>query len=145
MLEAKNIEIDGIQFQLNPLKGFKAIKLDKKVVGLLIPLFKGLKDFDSELDLGKSIDGIGSALDSMKEDEFEKFTIDLLSTTIILIDGKPPMEIDKNVIDTEFQGNTIIFYKLLFEVMKYNKFSPFVLASGGGSRTLKTLISSALK
>ena len=145
MLEAKNIEIDKIQFQLNPLKGFKAIKLDKKVVGLLIPLFKGLKDLDSELDLGKSIDGIGSALDSMKEDEFEKFTIDLLSTTIILIDGKPPMEIDKNVIDTEFQGNTITFYKLLFEVMKYNKFTPFVLASGGGSQTLKTLISSALK
>ena len=145
MLEAKNIEIDKIQFQLNPLKGFKAIKLDKKVVSLLIPLFKGLKDLDSELDLGKSIDGIGSALDSMKEDEFEKFTIDLLSTTIILIDGKPPMEIDKNVIDTEFQGNTITFYKLLFEVMKYNKFTPFVLASGGGSQTLKTLISSALK
>ena len=145
MLEAKIIELGDMKFQLNPLKGFTAIKLDKKVVGLLIPLFKGVKDLDSALDLGKSIDGIGDAFDSMKDDEFEKFTTSLLSTTIILIDGKPPMEIDKNVIDTEFQGNTIIFYKLLFEVMKYNKFSPFVLASGGGSQTLKTLISSALK
>lgn len=145
MLEVKNIEIGEMEFQLNPLKGFTAIKLDKKVVSLLIPLFKGVTDLDSTIDLGKSIDGIGKALDSMKEIEFEKFTIDLLSTTILLLDGKPPMEINKTVIDIEFQGNSIIFYQLLFEVMKYNKFTPFVLASVGGSQTLKTLIGSALK
>lgn len=146
MLETKDIEIGDMKFQLNPLKGFKAVKLDKKVITLLSPILKGLKGLDDKsIDIGKIVGGVTDGLDNMKEDEFEKFVIDLLSTTVLQITGKVPMVIDKNTIDDEFQGESLTLYKLLFEVMKYNKFTPFVLASGGGSGTLKTLTSSLMQ
>ena len=145
MLETKDIEIGDMKFQLNPLKGFKAVKLDKKVISLCLPALKGVKDMDEQsIDIGMIISGITDALDGMTEGDFEKFVLDLLSTTILQITGKPPMVIDSNTIDSEFQGESITLYKLLFEVMKYNKFTPFVLASGGGSGTLKTLTSSLM-
>lgn len=144
MLEAKTITIGTMEFQLNPLKGFTALKLDKKVISLMLPLIEGVENLDAKIDLGKALSGLAGALDNLEEKEYEKFIIDLLSTVIFTPPGDTPKQIDKNVIDINFQGEAITLYKLMFEVMRYNNFTPFVLVNGGGKGTMKTLISSAL-
>jgi len=144
MLEAKEIVIDEMKFQLNPLKGFKALKLDKKIVSILMPMIKGIDSLDSDIDFGKAISGLAEALESMKDDDYEKFILDLLSTTIYTPAGKVPEVLGQTAIDNYFQGCATTLYQLMFEVMKYNKFTPFELVSRVGTGTLKTLISEKL-
>lgn len=139
MLENKEIEIDGMSFYLQPLRGFKANKLDKKVIALLLPLIEGVDGLDSEINIGKALGGLSSALDNMKESDYEKFVIDLLSTVIYSPEKEPQTELDAAAIDKYFQGASLTLYKLMYEVMKYNNFTPFVLAGGGGSGMNKTL------
>lgn len=144
MLEPKDLELDGRQFKLNPLKGFKAMRLDKKVVSLLLPVLKGVKDLDSEINIGEALGGFSQALDDMKDSEYEKFVVDLLSCVQYFPEGKPPIELDRTTIDNEFMGNSLLLYKLMFEVMKYNQFSPFALVSQAGNGTQKINISALL-
>lgn len=144
MLEAKIIEIDKMQFQLNPLKGFTALKLDKKVIGLVLPIIEGVKDLDTDFDMSKIVSGLTRSLDNMKDDDYEKFILNLLSTVVIILPGQPPQEIDTKIIDDEFRGKATTLYKLIFEVMKFNKFTPFALVNVAGKGTMKTLISGAL-
>lgn len=144
MLESKEIELDGMKFQLNPLKGFKALRLDKKVVSLCMPLIEGVQSMDEDIDLSKALTGLTSAIDNMKDADYEKFVTELLSTTIYIPTGAPPVEITPAVIDDHFQGASTVVYKLMFEVMKYNQFTPFVLAGRVGQGTLSTLISEKL-
>lgn len=141
MLEIKEITIDGMKFQLHPLKGLKAVKLDKKVISLLLPLVEGVSDMDSQIDIGKALNGLSGAISNLEDQEYENFVCDLLSTTIIMLDKKPPEQIESSTIDEAFQGHILTLYKLMMEVMKYNKFTPFVLAGGGGF-TMSTIAGS---
>lgn len=146
MLEPKQIEIDGYKFTINPLRGFKVIRLDKQVVGLVLPIFKGIKeikDLDSELnlDVDKIVTGLQDALASMDGDTFEKFLLELFSTTQITEPGKPPYEVDSTTV-----GNLgvppLTLYKAMFEIMRYNKFTPFALGLGGNAtKTINGLFS----
>lgn len=139
MLENKEIKIDNMDFQLQPLRGFKANKLDKKVISLLLPLLEGADGLDSEINIGKALGGLSGALDNLSEKDYETFVVDLLSTVILIPEKEAPTQLDVNSIDVYFQGASLTLYKLMFEVMKYNNFTPFVLASGGGSGMKKTL------
>lgn len=134
MLEPKDIEIDGIKFQLSPLKGFTALYLDKKVVTMLAPIIKGFKDLDQEVNIGEAVDGFGEALDRLGEDEYKKFILSLLSTTIVTVPGKPPETFSESVINEVFAGNALVLYQLVFEIMRYNNFTPFALIGKGGGK-----------
>jgi hypothetical protein len=131
----KDIQIDGMKFQMYPLKGFTALRLDKKVVTLLLPVLGGLDNLDKQIDLKTVFNGFAESLEKLSDVEFQKFVSDLLSTTQYLPEGKPPQEITPDVIDSAFRGKILVIYKLLFEVMGYNQFTPFVLVGGGGLGT----------
>lgn len=144
MLESTNVEINEMSFVLNPLRGFKALKLDKKIVSLLLPLIDGIESLDKEIDLGKALGGLSGALDNLPEADYEKFVGELLSTVQFLPAEEPPLEMSIAVIDKYFQGELMTVYQLMFKVMEFNKFTPFVLVSNGGKGTIKTLFSKSL-
>lgn len=133
MIEPKNIELDGMKFQLQPLPSLKALRLDKKVIELLVPIFGGIKEFslDAEIDLEAVSKAFSESLGRMKDDEFEKLVTDLLSSVLYLPTGAAPQELNPETINQVFRGKISLIYKLMFEVMRYNKFSPFELVGGG--------------
>ena len=139
MLEPKNITIEDKEFNLNPLKIRTALRLDKKVISLILPLLGGVKDLDSEINLGSALGKFSESLNALPDNEYEAFTNELFSTVTYLPKGEAPVELNQ-AMDIAFQGNITSVYKLMWEIMKYNKFSPFELMAGGLG-TLTTLIS----
>lgn len=134
MIEPKTIIIDKIKFYLQPLRPLKAIRLDKQVLALCIPAFGGVEDLslDSEIDLSKLTQGISTALQKMEDDVFEKFIKDLFSGACVIEKESPPEELTEEVINRIFRGGKMLtMYKLAFEIMKFNKFTPFELVEGG--------------
>jgi hypothetical protein len=133
MIEPKTIEMDGLKFQLHPMPSLKALRLDKKVIELLIPILGGVKElsFDAEIDLGKATDALSESLRRMDDSEFEKFAVDLLSSAVYLPVGGAPQEMNAETINSVFQGRISLMYKMIVEIMRYNKFSPFELVGDG--------------
>lgn len=144
MIEPKTITIDGMEFNLRPLPIMKALKLDKRVVTILLPVLGGVKEFslDAKVDLKTMADGVAESLSRMENKDFEELVIDLLSGVIYLEPGKGAQEITLDIINRIFQGKLSTVYKLMFEVMKFNKFSPFELVAGGNVMN-KILISAS--
>ena len=133
MLDPITINIDGLAFNLAALPALKAIGLDKKIMTLAIPILGGLKELnlDVDVDFEAIARGLQEALSAMDTSAFETLIQDLLSTTVHLPKGGSPAELNKTVIDTIFQGGISTLYKLLFKVMKFNKFTPFEVVGGG--------------
>ncbi len=141
MIEEKKITIDGMAFSLRPIKPLKALVLDKQVMALLVPILGGFKGGDSkksvldaQLDMGAIAEGITKALSSLNDSDTTKLVVDLFYGVIYFDKSGKAIEIDATNIDSIFADDFSIIYKLMFEVMKHNKFSPFKLV-GGGSLT----------
>lgn len=134
MIEPKKITVDGLEFNLNPLPALKALKLDKKIIALLLPALSGIKgaDLDAEIDLSLVMGAISESLDKLSDDETEKLFIDLLYGVQYLPSGAGVEDMDGSTVNKVFQGKLMTLYKLAMEVMKYNKFTPFTLAGSGG-------------
>lgn len=133
MIDPKTIEVDGMEFYLQPLPALKAIKLDKRIVSLLVPALGGLKDIslNTNIDMETIAKGIAEALERMEDNDVEKLVVDLLDGAAYMEKGAAAQDMTANIINTLFRGKLVTLYKLMFEVMKYNKFSPFVLVGGG--------------
>jgi len=132
MIDYLEVEINNKKFKSSPLPALKALKLDKKIITMLLPMLSEFKGMDEKLNFGKMLHSLSQSLNEMADTEFEKFIIDILSTTIYMKDNTPPEQITSDKINIIFQGDIICIYKLIFEIMKYNKFSPFELVGGGG-------------
>lgn len=132
----KEIEIDGMQFQLFPMKGMKSFLLEKKIMTMLVPIIGGLKDMDAEVDFKVVSEGIYEALTSLNEIEYKKLVLDLISE-IMLIPTNPQagegqaLQMNESVINNKFSGKTMVLYKLIIESLKFNKFLPFEMVAGG--------------
>jgi len=137
------VEINGKIFKISPLPALLALRLDKKVVSIILPMFGEIGNLDQELQIGKMIQLLSNSLNAMSDQDFEKFVVDMLSTTIYMKDHSPPEQITKDKINSIFQSDIITIYKLIFEIMRYNKFSPFELVEGGGGM-FKTFFSENL-
>jgi hypothetical protein len=135
MIENKDETIDGMDFHFQPLPALTALKLDKQIVSLIVPALGGLKDLslDTKVDLKLITQGIGEALSGLKDEETEKLVLSLLSYTLYKPSGAAPYTITKEKFNQLFTGILPTVYKLIFAVMKYNKFSPFVLMEGGNA------------
>lgn len=136
MREAKNIEIKEMKFQLNPMPALKALRLDKKILSLLTPLMGGIKslDVDKALDLKVMADSISEAVQNLGDAEWEKLVLDFLSEVTYTGKGgtmASDLLDNTSTINNVFSEDFTFIYKLIFEVMKYNKFSPFKLVGGG--------------
>lgn len=139
-MDSKNTQIDGISFTILPLQGLKALRLDKKVVSMLLPAFKAIKNVDTEINLGELFGALSESLDKLSESDLEKFLLDMFSTTTAIPQGQAPTQLDQNGIDKVFVKNPLAIYKLVWEVAKFNNFTPFALM-GGGLEIIKTLFS----
>lgn len=129
MLEPKDILIEDMSFTLHPLKGMKAVILDKKVITFCMPILGALENLNSktveDIDFRLITKNIEQSLAEMGDEEFEKFVLDLLATVQFHPAGEAPVEINKVVIDKYFAGKSTALYLLLIHAMEYNKFSPF--------------------
>lgn len=131
MIEPKKVTLGEYTFIIKPFGGFDAVKLDRKVLRILAPALKGLdgvKDLDSEINLGALGDGIAEALDSIAD--YDGFIREMFKEVLVEFNGAPMPLVP--LMDTVFQGNVLSFYKLIIEVMKHNRFSFFEVAGGGG-------------
>lgn len=132
----KDVEIDDLRFQLVKMKGMKAFLLDRKIIIMLLPVIGGFKNLDSEIDFKVISEGVQDALLKMSDTEYKSLVLDLLKeVTVRPVDPKPgeaeSLPMTEPVIDTHFSGKMITLYKLIIEVMRFNKFSPFEMVAGG--------------
>lgn len=133
MIEPKKIIVDGLEFNLQPLPALEAMKLDKRVTTLLIPLIGGLKDLslDADIDFETAARGLYEAFNRMDDNEFQSLVVNLLRSVQYLPQGGAPTELTQETINQIFMGKLVSIYKLMIEVMRFNKFSPFELVGAG--------------
>jgi hypothetical protein len=130
----KDVTIDGMKFQLNKMPALTALKLDKKVVTLMLPIFVGLEDLhlDGEaFKLDSMAKAIQETLINLDDKEWDGFIQDMLSHVIYLPDDDESQQLTSKVINNIFRAKLFIVYELLFEVMQFNKFTPFEMVEGG--------------
>ena len=114
-MEINTTTIEGMRFQINQMPTRLALKLDKKVVTLLLPIFSGITSLslDSDLlDLDSMIKTLQASLIDMKDDEWDKFIVDMLSHVVYLEDGVEVQEMNSQIIDLKFRGKLLTIYKL---------------------------------
>lgn len=133
MIEPKDETIDGMLFHFNPLPATMALKLDKEIITLITPALGGVDKLDLSTNINLKIvtQGIGEALRGLDGDSFIKFVLDLCSATGHTPKGGVPELISNENFDKVFTGKNKTVYKLIFALMKYNKFLPFELLGGG--------------
>lgn len=135
--------IGSLTFTFVAMNPFKALVLDKKVLSLLVPILGGLKDLtpsedeDEEKPLTDMIDfklvseGLAESLAKMKDAEFEAFARDLLRSVVVQLPGGGAASCADDKGAAVFTANLSLMHEVMFEVMRFNKFTPFALAERG--------------
>lgn len=151
-MKSKNITIDGIQFIMHPLSALTALRLDKQLLQLLLPIVSGLKGaigkdgkpitLDTDVDLSSIFpifEVVADSLGKMSESQFESFIVSLFNTVQAIAPGQPAIELrESGALDKVFE-KPLTIYKLAFEVMKFNSFTPFEVA-GAGSGSITNIL-----
>lgn len=160
MIDPKNIEIEDREFQLLKMTSRKASKLDIRVMKILSPALGALDglamvkkevpkpegdeqgapdapedevDFDIKFD--KLAVALGSVLGELDSKAYDALLREMFAevTGTTLKGGALPMDSDKNI-DLCMEGmSPMATYRLLYEVARFNKFSPFALAENGSA------------
>lgn len=132
MAKLFDTEVSGIKCQLTRIPLQKMLLLDRKVMGILGPVmgsFAGM-DQSAEADMEKIFRNVASALGSLGDTEYEALMNDLLGTVVATAPGKPPLQLIGNNLDTALgDSGMMTIYKIVMEVLKFNKFLPFDLGS----------------
>lgn len=145
----KNVTIDGENFTLQPLLGTTVMKLNNTIAVLLAPLLASIEGFEFDLDkelnldFDKIVKSFTTAVIGLDGDKFISFVVGMCSTTLYQPEGEPHLQMNKNIIDNKFRGKTIIIYKLLWEIMRYNKMLPFGIWGDGGLTGLTSIFQTA--
>lgn len=140
MLDPLNITIDGLDFQYMPLSPVEVLKLDKTLLGLLAPALAGMSKKDGKLDIDLSVSApaLGNLLIQLPDEQFMAFATRLLGRTTCITGGTNLMSSAAAFNKVFAESSVVTIYKVLFEALKYNKFSFFELAASGAAM-LKTL------
>lgn len=132
MIEPKRIDIDGMSFQMVRLPAMKALRLDKKIVALLIPVISGIENLDAEVDFAKLASGVSDGLSALDDSDFMTLVKDILAHVTYLPEGGAPIDLNNEAaINAAFQDGVMPIYKLIIESMRYNKLSPFGFMEDG--------------
>lgn len=139
----ENREIDGIKFIINKFNPMEALQVERKIMSILIPVVSGLFSgndkesknlLDSQLDFGSLGESFQKAFGSLSELEFEQLVIKTLNKVQAEIPEQPPIQINNignfNIVFAN-APSLLTVYKLIFEVMKVNKFCFFGLLGDG--------------
>lgn len=133
----KEVVIDDLRFKIYPMGCMKALLLDRKIISMLVPLISGFKDdLEAEVDFKVISEGFQKSLTEMSDAEYKSLVLDLLKDVTIRPKNPKPGEgeslsIDESVMNSHFEGKLMTIYKLIIEVMKFNKFTPFEMVAGG--------------
>lgn len=133
------VNIDGMKFNIQQFKFRDAIKLEAQTLSILAPgldLLSGFDGLDSEIDLGDLGNILKKILFTLRdEDPFEYIKSMTVNT---FYNEKVQLNTD-DAIDEIFHGKTITCMKLLFEIMKVNKFAFIEGLVGNGLNIIGTL------
>lgn len=139
-------EIDGVVFYISQSPGRKVLFIEKQTVDLILPIIgKVIPSGDEkdesksfmDIDLSGAIYAFKDVLSGLSNKEFEEYIFSMLEYTkaeVVNVKGKTIVELkDRSMFDIVFTGvSTLTLYKLLFEVMKVNRFAFFELVGGLG-------------
>lgn len=123
-IETEEKTIDGRQVMVTQFPGRRALTFKTRLLKLLGPsiaqMFSGVKTdksniLDSDFDLSIISKACEKLSETLDEDEFVKFVLELLQCT--RLDGK---EINDAVFDIEFAGNLVLMYKVLWFTLEVN-------------------------
>lgn len=153
-MESKKIYdiIPNVTFTIHLFDVMTALKLERRINLIFLPAVGGflggkdlteVLDLDSEIDMKAIFDGFISGLEKMPDNDYENLILNLVSKIQVEMPNKPARQMDRGIFNEVFMGNLIGVYKLIFEVMKANRFSFFVLVEMVGG--LKTKITDSLK
>lgn len=132
----KTITIDGMTFQITKLNALPAMQLEKHIMGLLAPIVASLMEIgknglDAKVDFSIIGQAFTQAVGTISDDEYQKIILDSLKNVVYLESGKPAQQMDENLFNNVFMGKLLVVYKLIFEIMKFNRFCFFELVEGG--------------
>ena len=150
-MKEKQITIAGIKFILKKLPTLTALRLDKKVVQIILPALGGLSNLkgvikninlDTDLSninpadldlskLGNIFQLFSECLMSMSDNEYEKFLQEMVQSTQAIAPGVGAIDLGDAGSLEQLDISPVSMYKLLYEIMQFNKFSPFELVVGG--------------
>ena len=143
MLTTETKTIDGVKFQFQPLPVLKAARLDKRVLALIAPVLGGFKGLNmdsnmADLDLEAVARGVALALQTLPDTEFTGLLRECLETVVYLPEGAAPAPLGtEEAMGQVFTGRLDLLYRVVVEVMRFNRFTPFALLElGGGLRQI---------
>jgi hypothetical protein len=99
---------------------------------------QALSNRDLGAVLGEMSGMISDMLSALDDDTFMEYAKSMLDHAAYLHQGKPMQLNSEQAWDIAFQGEPYLIYNLLFNIMRYNNFSPFALV-GFGAKTEKTV------
>lgn len=126
--------IDSIECQFHQIPMRKKAMLDPKIADIMGPIMVELmkQSMDAEADvafMGKMVDKLGACLNKLPEVDYQMLTDELMSSVIATAPGKAPLQLTPQNIDNALAGYGMsTYYRILFEVIQFNKFLPFDLA-----------------
>lgn len=140
-LNLKNVNLNGIAFQISTLPLMTRVRLDLRVARLLAPVLGSIgisgsadiKDIlQADLKLDGIAEGIGRALEAIPEAELLQLMRDCLTCVTATAPGAAPtlLTSDRDC-EEVFASDHFVMYQLLLEVLKHNKIVPFGLRSIG--------------
>lgn len=159
MIELRNIEIEGREFQLSRMTSRKASKLDIRVMKILAPALGAMdgltmvqkdaprpegaeegaevpeSDIDFDIKFDKLAGAMASVLGELDSKAYDTLLREMFAevTGTTLKGGALPMDSDKNIDLCMEELPPMAIYRLLYEVARFNKFSPFALAENGSA------------
>lgn len=138
-IQPSNVVIDNKKFQIIPFTAKKAMNIERKLMSILIPVVTPLLSGKGELNLDKNIDlsglgeGFKNGLGNLSDESFEILVSESLSNTTYIPNGKAPVTLDSDEgFNLAFTGSLLTCYKLIWEVMKVNRFCFLELMGGLG-------------
>jgi len=133
--QIKNVDIDGIQFQIMLMPALTAAVLDRKIIGMLAPTVGGIVKeggLDAELNLDAILNNLSDGLMKLDDDEMKKLLIDMLSYVSCVVPGQGVESLNnESAINKVFAKKILSIYKLIIQVMQHNGFSVFGLVGDG--------------
>ena len=131
----QTITINGIKFQILPFNARKATNVERKLMCVLLPVITPLLNAKGTLDSDIDLSSLGPAFQEgfgrLSDDDFFNLILETMSSTTAVLKDKAPILIENEQSFNEvFTGSTMTIYKLIWEIMKVNKFCFLELMDG---------------
>lgn len=125
-IETIKVSMDGMDFSIQQFKFFQAIDIEALTLQILSPgldLLESFKGLDQEFDLSTLGSSVQKILSSLRDESATDYIKKMLQNTFYTSQKKPILLNTEENINTVFHGKTLTCMKLLFEIMKANKFA----------------------